>query len=234
MEQISVERKKQLSNDLWIIVLISFIVLGILVIFGSEISQFTSDQSVNIVLRVLVMGIIQFGVAGLGITIVSILRKDSFLNHGLNKKNLLPALLLSLGCCIPALIYQLCVEDVQKWVPFISVKTTSEVLSSGFPWNVIGIIITAICWGFFESFNYVVIYDKISELSPSKYKYLDWGALICAVMCILIHGAVGVTPDAIIQMLVIMFVIYGMLIVRKITGSAWGCILIFFVYWNAL
>ena len=51
---------------------------------------------------------------------------------------------------------------------------------------------------------------------------------------LLIHGAVGVTPDAIIEILVTMFLIYGMLIVRKETDNAWGCILIFFVYWNAL
>jgi len=53
-------------------------------------------------------------------------------------------------------------------------------------------------------------------------------------MCILIHCAVGVTPDALMDMAVTLLLIYGMLIVRKETGNAWGCILIFFVYWNAL
>lgn len=54
------------------------------------------------------------------------------------------------------------------------------------------------------------------------------------IMCILIHGAVGVTPDAVAEMLCTIFLIYGMLIVRKATGNAWGCILIFVFYWNAL
>lgn len=45
---------------------------------------------------------------------------------------------------------------------------------------------------------------------------------------------VGVTPDELIETVVTIFLIYGMLIVRKETGNAWGCILIFFVYWNAL
>ena len=51
---------------------------------------------------------------------------------------------------------------------------------------------------------------------------------------ILIHGAVGVTPDAVAEMLCTLFLIYGMLIVRKATGNAWGCVLIFVLYWNAL
>ena len=94
-------------------------------------------------------------------------------------------------------------------------------------------LITALCWGFFEGFNYVVIRDKISAASPSSYRFYDWGALVCAVMCILIHGAVGVTPEAIFEMVATFILIYGMLIVRKETGNAWGCVLIFFVYWNA-
>ena len=46
--------------------------------------------------------------------------------------------------------------------------------------------------------------------------------------------AVGVTPDAVAEMLCTIFLIYGMLIVRKATGNAWGCVLIFVLYWNAL
>lgn len=43
-----------------------------------------------------------------------------------------------------------------------------------------------------------------------------------------------VTPDAVLEMAATFILIYGMLIVRKETGNAWGCILIFFVYWNAI
>ena len=95
-------------------------------------------------------------------------------------------------------------------------------------------LIIAICWGFFEGFNYVVISDKISQRFPSNNQFWDWGAFVCSIMCIIVHGAIGVTPDAIIEMLCTIFLIYGMLIVRKKTGNAWGCVLIFFVYWNAL
>lgn len=229
------ERKKQLSIDLWIIVIVTFIVLGIIVSLGSGMTDFAYDESVNILIRVLLIGVGgQFGVAGLGITIVCLLRNESYFKFGLNTKNLLPALGLSLLCCTPDFLYHFVSGDIHGWCPFWTVNTTPEVLASPFPYNVLAYAVTAICWGFFEGFNYVVIRDKISEMSPSKYRFWDWGAFVCAVMCILIHGAVGVTPEALLEMLVTIILIYGMLIVRKETGNAWGCILIFLVYWNAI
>lgn len=230
------ERKKQLTVDLWIILIATMAVLGIVLMgFGNQINQLAADSSVNILLRVLIIGLCgQFGIAGLGITIVCLIRKESFLKFGLNTKNLFPALGLSLLCCVPDFVYCLIDGRVHAWCPFWDVNTTPEVLSSAFPYNVLAFLVTALCWGFFEGFNYVVIRDKISEMYPSKHRFFDWGALVCAVMCILIHGAVGVTPDALIEMLTTMILIYGMLIVRKETGNAWGCVLIFFVYWNAL
>lgn len=230
------ERKKQLTVDLWIILIASMAVLGIVLMgFGNQINQLAADSTVNILLRVLIIGLCgQFGIAGLGITIVCLIRKESFLKFGLNTKNLFPALGLSLLCCVPDFVYCLINGRVHAWCPFWDVNTTPEVLSSAFPYNILAFLVTALCWGFFEGFNYVVIRDKISELYPSKHRFFDWGALVCAVMCILIHGAVGVTPDALLEMLTTMILIYGMLIVRKETGNAWGCVLIFFVYWNAL
>ena len=230
------ERKKQLTVDLWIIIIATMAVLGIVLMgFGNQINQLATDSSVNILLRVLIIGLCgQFGIAGLGITIVCLIRKESFLKFGLNTKNLFPALGLSLLCCVPDFVYCLINGRVHAWCPFWDVNTTPEILSSAFPYNVLAFLVTALCWGFFEGFNYVVIRDKISEMYPSKHRFFDWGALVCAVMCILIHGAVGVTPDALIEMLTTMILIYGMLIVRKETGNAWGCVLIFFVYWNAL
>lgn len=229
------ERKKQLDIDLWIIAAISFLVLAIYIIFGRSINGILSNSSINIVLSVLfVGGIFQFGLAGLGITIVSVVRKENFFDYGLTRKNILAAISLSVLCCIPDFIYNYFAGNVHSWFPFSDVNTTAEVIESCFPYNVLGMIITAVCWGFFEGFNYVVICDKISERYSSKSKLWDWGAFVCAIMCILIHGVIGVTPDAIVEMLCTMFLIYGMLIIHKLTGNAWGCVLIFVMYWNAL
>ncbi len=234
-KMITEKRKKQLDTDLWIIAIISFTILTIYMMFNQKINAIALDTSTNIVLRVLFMGaIFQFGLAGLGITVVAIYRKESFFRYGLTIKNILPAVLLSALCCIPDFVYNYFAGNIHRYFPFWTVHTTAEVVASRFPYNVLGMLITAICWGFFEGFNYVVICSKIDERYPSKNRFLDWGAIVCAVMCILIHGMVGVTPNAIIEMLCTMFLIYGMLVVCKVTGNAWGCVLIFVMYWNAL
>lgn len=204
-------------------------------IFNSKINGIAYNSNINIVLRVLFMGgLFQFGLAGLGISVVSIMRKESFFSYGLHSKKLVLTLVLSALCCIPDFVYNLIAGNVHAWFPFSDVNFTYEVVRSSFPLNIVGMLIIAICWGFFEGFNYVVIADKISERYPSKNRFWDWGAFVCAIMCIIVHGAIGVTPDAIIEMLCTIFLIYGMLMVRKKTGNAWGCVLIFFVYWNAL
>lgn len=72
-----------------------------LVVFAMQngMNDFTADSSIPIVLRVLVIGVCgQFAVAGLGISIVCLIRKEHFRSFGLNTHNLLPALLLSLLC----------------------------------------------------------------------------------------------------------------------------------------
>lgn len=230
------ESREQLNRDLWIIGLVSLAALTVYMLamnFG--LGDFWQDGEIPVVLRVLAIGFFgQFGVAGMGICIVCFIRKQKFREFGLSSRNLLPALALSLLCCLPEFLCLYSMGRVGAWMPFKGVNTTAEVLASGFPSNVLGMAITALFWGFFEGFNYVVIRDKISAYSPGKYRFFDWGALVCAVMCILIHGAVGVTPEALLEMIGTFILIYGMLLVRKETGNAWGCILIFFIYWNAL
>lgn len=97
----------------------------------------------------------------------------------------------------------------------------------------LGYLIIAVAWGFFEGFNYVVISDKINKLLPVKHRWLNWGAIICAVMCILIHGMIGVTMEGIIEMLTVFIAIYGMLVTKTVTGNAWGCVFLFVFLWNA-
>jgi len=233
---LTTERKKQLDHDITAIGVITFIALMLVTsVFGKQFNGFIRDTSNPVLSRLALAAVCgQFALAGLGITAVCIFRKEKFTKFGLTRKNLLIALPLSLACCVPDLIYQLIKGSAHSWCPFIDVFTTKELLEAGTIVKIAGFGLTAIAWGFFEGFNYVVIRDKISERYPSKHRFWDVGAFVCAVMCILIHGAVGVTPDAFLNMFLTMFLIYGMLIVRKETGNSWGCVLIFMVYWNAL
>ncbi|MBP5383352.1 MAG: hypothetical protein J6Y57_00085 [Lachnospiraceae bacterium] len=230
------KRKKQLEFDLILIASITVLVLVLVLgAVGKQFNGFIYDTSRPVLARVAVAAICgQYALAGLGITIVCIMRKEKFTQFGLNTHNLIPALLLSLACCVPDFIYQFVNGNIHTWFPFHSVFTTKDLIAADLPVMIPGFILTAAAWGFFEGFNYVVIRDKLSERYPSKYRFWDVGAFVCAVMCIVIHGVIGVTPDAVMEMLVTMFLIYGMRIVRKETGHAWGCVLIFLVYWNAV
>ena len=234
-ESESMNKKKKII-DLLVIMLISGVALtGYTICSQVLFPGFEKNESINIILRVLLVGFLaQFGLAGMGISIVCLYRKDSFFNHGLQKKNLLISIGLSLLCCVPDLIYSLSTQTIYGWFPFIGVNFTGKLFGEPVITAVISYLLIALFWGFFEGFNYVVMADKLNELLPSKYKYLDWGALIMAIFCVVIHGCVGVTPSGLIEMFTTMFLIYGMLVVRKVTGNAWGCVAVFFVYWNAI
>jgi len=228
--------KKAKIVDLLVIMLISGVALaGYIICTQVVFPGFENNESINIFWRILLVGFLaQFGLAGMGISVVCLYRKDSFFNHGLQKKNLFISIVFSLLCCVPDLIYSLVTKTIYGWFPFIGVNFTGKLFDESILIAVFSYILIAVFWGFFEGFNYVVMADKLNELLPSKYKYLDWGALIMAMFCIIVHGSVGVTPSDLLEMFTTMFLIYGMLIVRKVTGNAWGCVIVFFVYWNAM
>lgn len=227
------ENKKKLDIDLWIITIVSFLSLGIFITFQKEIYGIMKNTQLSILPRVLLAALFQFGVAGLGITIVCILRKESFSSYGLKTKGMLKSIFFCFLCFVPNIIFTYVFGKNSSYLPFQSVMTTKQVLASDFPTNIIGMLITAAAWGFFEGFNYVVISEKINKRYPTNYKWLNWGAIFCAIMCILIHGAIGVTFEGIIETITILIIIYGMLMVKEFTGNAWGCVFIFVFLWNA-
>lgn len=227
------EKQKELDIDLWIITIVSFVSLGIFMIFQKEIYGIVKNEELPILSRVLLVAIFQYGLAGFGITIVSIFRKEHFLSYGLKTEGMFLSILLCVLCFIPNIIFSYTLGQSNGYLPFQTVLTTKEVLASDFPINVIGMLITATAWGFFEGFNYIVISEKINRRYPTNYKWLNWGAIFCAIMCILIHGAIGVTFEGIIEMITVLIIIYGMLMVKEFTGNAWGCVFIFIFLWNA-
>lgn len=229
----STMEQRKLDVDLWIIALTSLVMLGMYMFFQNQIVAVINDSSINLLLRVLLAAIFQFGLAGLGITVVSIFRKEKFSAFGLNKKGIVISCVLSSLCFIPYIVFLLITEQLTGYLPFQSVWMTQEVLSSGFPLNAIGMSMIAIAWGFFEGFNYAVISEKINRRYPSTNRWLNPGAIACAVLCILIHGAIGVTAEGFFEMVAVFFIIYGMLMVKEYTGNAWGSAFVFMFLWNA-
>jgi hypothetical protein len=226
-------KQKKADVDLLVIIIATMLVLGIFIIFQNSIMRLSEDKSINVILRTLVMAFFQFGVAGLGITIVSIFRKESFLSYGLKMEGILKTIFLSVLVFIPSIIFYSATGEATRYLPFQSVGVTKEVLASSFPTKIIGMSLIAIAWGFFEGFNYVVINEKLNARYPSKRKWLNWGAIICTIMCLLIHGMIGVTAANIIEAITVFIIIYGMLMIKEHTGNAWGCVFIFVFLWNA-
>ena len=99
--------------------------------------------------------------------------------------------------------------------------------------TIIGTLVIAVVWGFFEGFNYVVICEKINRRFPVKTKFFDWGALVVSIMGILFHP-MSFSIQGIIEIVTTFIAIYGMLQVRKVYKNAWGCVFAFLFIWNAL
>lgn len=229
-KELTLEQKK-LDTDLWIIVIATFIVYGMYMVFGNQMMSIVQDDRISIFLRLFINAGLQFGIAGLGITIVCILRHEKFSSYGLRKQGTFTAVILSLLCFVPYFLLMLFTGQLKGYAP-LSIMITEDILEGSLLVNILGMAVIAIVWGFFEGFNYAVISEKINRRYPPKNKWLDLGALICAVVCILFHPF-NTSILGLLEIAATGFLIYGMLVVKKHTNNAWGCIFTFLFLWNA-
>ena len=131
------------------------------------------------------------------------------------------------------LLFLIITGQVHTYLPFQSISLTKEILASSFPTNILGYLLISLIWGFWEGFNYVVISMKINLRYPRQNKKIDLGALICALICLLVHGMIGLDATSLFEAIAVFILIYGMLVIQKRTGNAWSCILVFCFFWNA-
>ena len=227
-------QKKNAKIDLLILLAVTLAMLVIYIILGERISAVLAAPGIAVLAKVGLVAFFQFGVTGLGIVILSLWRRETLGQYGLRRKGLRKALLLSALCCLPEFLCHLVQQGWQGYFPFSGVMTTQMVLESALPTQIAGMAITVICWGFWEGFFYPVLRNKIDALLPTKHRFWSFGSLVGALWCIFSHGMVGTSPAILPQMLCTMILIYGMLLVQKETGNAWGCVAIFCFYWNAI
>ena len=230
-QQLSAEQKR-LDTDIWIIALVTLGVFLFYVTAGKQLMSFVVNSNISVVPRLLLNAGVQFGVAGLGITIVCILRKEKFTHFGLIRKNVFKAIIWTIICFVPSILYVFLSGQFNGYQPF-SILITDDVIASGIPFSIIGMALIIVVWGFFEGFNYAVICEKINSRYPSKKKWLDYGAITCAIICILFHPF-STSFWGIVEIITTFIAIYGMLMVRKPTGNAWGCVFAFCFIWNAI
>ena len=228
-KQLTVEEKK-LDLDLTIIGIVTFLVFGVYAIYAKQINSFISNENINVVLRLLLNAGIQFGVAGLGIVSVMIFRKESFSSYGLKMDNIVKSILGTIVSFLPVIIYIFASGNFKGYHP-LHISLTRHVLSGEFPINILGMCLILLVWGFFEGFNYAVISDKINKRYPTKSTWLNYGAITCALICLLFHP-IKIDFWGIIELITTFVAIYGMLIVK--TNNAWGCVFAFIFIWNAL
>lgn len=230
-QQLSAEQKR-LDTDIWIIALVTLGVFLFYVTAGKQLMSFVVNSNISVVPRLLLNAGVQFGVAGLGITIVCILRKEKFTHFGLIRKNVFKAIIWTIICFVPSILYVFLSGQFNGYQPF-SILITDDVIASGIPFSIIGMALIIVVWGFFEGFNYAVICEKINSRYPSKKKWLDYGAITCAIICILFHPF-STSFWGIVEIITTFIAIYSMLMVRKQTGNAWGCVFAFCFIWNAI
>ncbi|MDO5294320.1 MAG: hypothetical protein Q4F05_16410 [bacterium] len=230
-KQLSADQKR-LDLDLWIIGLVTLAVFVCYGAMGKQLTSFIKDDTISVIPRLLLNAAFQFGIAGLGIIIVCIFRKENLTQFGLTKKNGIKAIVWTILCFTPYICYIFISGQFNGYQPF-HILIAEDVLASGIPFSLLGMVIIVVVWGFFEGFNYVVISDKINKRYPSKNQWLDWGAITCTIVCLLFHP-LSTSFWGIIEIITTSIAIYGMLIVKKKTGNAWGCIVAFCLIWNAL
>ena len=226
-------KQKEADQDLNIIAILTILSFIGYILFQKQILDFSHQTEFPIWIRLLFLATLQFCVAGLGTNVVMIRRKESWKQYGLLAKHFLPTLIQTATICLPLLLFLISRGQIHSYLPFQSILIAKEILTSPFPTNVLGFLFTALVWGFWEGFNYVVIANKINCRYPSHHTWLDYGAFTCALICLIIHGMLGLSIHAILESLSVFILIYGMLVIQKKTGNAWGCIFIFLFIWNA-
>ena len=232
MEQQIKERKKKLTIDLWIIALVMIAVYIVYGVFGSRIMSFCKNSDISVWPRLLMAAALEFGIAGLGITIVGLMRKESFASFGLRWENAIKAVLWTIVFFLPYILFIFLSGQFEGYEP-LSIMVTPDLHKAGIVATIIGTLVIAVVWGFFEGFNYVVICEKINRRFPVKTKFFDWGALVVSIMGILFHP-MSFSIQGIIEIVTTFIAIYGMLQVRKVYKNAWGCVFAFLFIWNAL
>ncbi|MDH6363053.1 uncharacterized membrane protein YqaE (UPF0057 family) [Enterococcus sp. PF1-24] len=223
------DNEKKLDKDIWIIALATLVGFIICTVFSQPLLAFIKNQEVTILLRTVVASLMQFSLAGLGIVAVCFYRKEKFSEFGLWKKGALLSIIGTTLCYIPYIIYIVVSGQFSGYQP-LSVMVTPELLASSLPVKIIGMLLVALAWGFFEGFNYAVISQKINQRYPNH--KINVGGVTCGLICILFH-LFSTSFWGLIEILTTFIFVYGMVEVSEKTKNAWGCVVVFCLLWNA-
>ena len=212
--------------DIGVVLALTTIAIAVVVSFQSSLKSLTGFPSI------LWTALAQFSVAGLGPVIVMLARRERFEQYGLVKENVAKSLSLGMLCIAAYVLYVFVSQGTIEWMPFRMVTITRPALQLQVPLNVLGILLIAASWGFFEGFTLLFASKKIDSLAHRANPFLKPGPLVVVVLNILVHLSTGHTIDA--SWIASAAVIYVVLIIPELTRNSWGSVLIFFALWNAM
>ena len=231
-KRVLTKQQKILNVNLWMIALVTMTIYCIYGMIGNSLMSYCRDGSICVWPRLFAAAGMEYGIAGLGITLVCIFRKTSFTDFGLKKKNSALAVSGTVLCFLPHIAYIVLSGQFEGYEP-LSIMVTPDLHKAGILTAIAGTFIVAVVWGFFEGFNYAVIAQFVSERYPSNGKLFDWGALVCTLMGILFHPIHFDFPGM-VDLATTFMALYGMLMIRKYTKNSWGCVFAFLFIWNAI
>lgn len=82
------KQQKKDETDIWIILIVTAVFFGIYSAFSGVLTEYVMNDSNPVLARLALNAFFQFALAGLGITIVCIYRKQSFISFGLRMKGM--------------------------------------------------------------------------------------------------------------------------------------------------
>lgn len=118
---------KKYGTDLLILGLSALVAYGILGIFHM---LFKIDIGVlPLLVQILIGALCEFVLMGLGVVIICVRNRESFVSFGLKKEKLLLTIVLSALACLPGFLFQLFTNKNLSYFPLQNVNFTKPILA---------------------------------------------------------------------------------------------------------
>jgi hypothetical protein len=148
------------------------------------------------------------------------LRRETFGDYGLIRRNIARSLTLGLGL---AVVYDLALSwsaGTFLWIPLRRQPAVRMSLAAGLPFSLAGLAVTTLVWGFMEGFFGVYCARKVNLVcGHSGHSWRAPGVLAFA----LFNGSVHLVVGQGVQGFLSSFASgYAITVIPAVTGNAWG------------
>ena len=220
------KRNRSTLVDLFVLAIVTIVAIALYMGFKDNLKALTGFASIA------VYALIEFGAAGLGPVIVMLIRKERFPSYGFVKKNTTLSLAIGLASIFVFLLLTYLIEGRVQWLPLRRISVTATAAGLPLPLNVVGLLLIAASWGFFEGFTLIFASKKISALVKTQNPWLKPGPIVIIVVNVIVHFLTDHTID--VTWILGALVTYAVVIIPETTENSWGSVLLFFGIWNAV